>query len=402
MRNLKLLLIFCLSFPAFSIAQLDFKYDDTAYKTIYAQDLCDFLHANPKTMLVDVRTKEEFLETTTPGNLNIGRLKGAVNIPIDQIEKNPNFFKNNPDSPIIFYCSHSQRSRRVSKLLANKGHKNVINLNGGLTLLTQTADFPCQKEMIVSALPYKNIGADEALRLIANTKGLMILDTRDFLQFEGKDTVQSQNIGRIKDAYSVPASRIQEYAEKLDTKKTYLIYDAYGNESNNAAKYLSSNGYANVYHLLGGLAAIIGKDRETLRTRKQLLTETPAYTILNGYEAINLLLSKKPVFVIDARPAAEFQNKAKEQLQNLGHVKNAVNISRSTLNAQKEELQKHKNETIVVYGSDAASIAAELKKMGFENVNLVFVGLWEIVSATHNIKSLKQAKSILVDHEGLY
>jgi rhodanese-related sulfurtransferase len=240
------------------------------------------------------------------------------------------------------------------------------------------------------------------LRLIANTKGLIILDTRSFAQFEGKDTIQSQNIGRIKDAYNVPAGRIKEYAEKFDPKRTYLIYDANGRESNDAAKYLSSNGYANVYHLLGGLSAIIGKDRPTLDVRKELLTEMPAYTILNSYEAINLLLSKKDTFVIDARSKDEFQNKAKEHWQNLGHIKNAVNIQRSALAAQNEELLKHKKDTVVVYGSDAASVSTELKKMGFEHVNLIYGGLWDVVSATYNIKSLKEAKSLLVNHHGLY
>ncbi len=51
-------------------AQLDFKYDDEVYKTLYPEDLRDFLNDNPGTLLIDVRSPGEFDDTS-----DITRLK---------------------------------------------------------------------------------------------------------------------------------------------------------------------------------------------------------------------------------------------------------------------------------------------------------------------------------------
>ena len=404
MINIKFLLAICLLFPALASAQLDFRYDDDVYKTLYIQDLCGFLEANPKTLLLDVRSPGEFNDKAQNAIYNIGHLKGAMNISIDSIDNKIKSLQSKSENPIVVYCSHSQRSRVVSKKLTENGFTKVWNLNGGMTLFNQASpgDVPCKKEMIVSGLPYKNIPANEVSALIANTKNMQIFDMRTNAEYDGKDTIQSQNIGRITGANNVPAARLTEYLAKMDANKVTLVYDGNGKDSNDAAKYLSEHGYKNVYHLMGGLSAVIGRDKETLEIRKELLVGTPEYTILNSYEAINLLTKKSNAYIIDARKTEEFKNKSTDHWRNLGHIKNAVNIPPSEFQRQKEELLKHKKETIVVYGENAAKYCAELKKMGFEEVNLVYGGLWDLVSASFNIKSLKDSKALFVDHKGLY
>ncbi|HMK06955.1 MAG TPA: rhodanese-like domain-containing protein, partial [Flavobacterium sp.] len=199
MKNIKLLLAICVLFPVLAAAQLDFRYDDDVYKTLYIQDLCSFLEANPKTLLLDVRSPGEFNDKAQNAIYSIGHLKGAMNISIDSIDNKIKSLQSKSENPIVVYCSHSQRSRIVSKKLMESGFTKVWNLNGGMTLLNQASksDFPCKKEMIVSALPYKNLPADEALALIANTKNMQIFDVRTNAEYDGKDTIQSHNIGRI-------------------------------------------------------------------------------------------------------------------------------------------------------------------------------------------------------------
>jgi rhodanese-related sulfurtransferase len=404
MKNIQLLLVVCLIFPALAKAQIDFKFDNTVYKTIFSQDFCDFLKANPNTLLVDVRSPGEYSDTSEHSSLNIGHLKNAINIPIDSIEKNPEILRDKSYLPIVLYCSHSQRSRRVSKILTENNYPKVWNLNGGMSVLNQTnlVDFPCKKEMIVSALPYQNIPANEALQLIKTTKDILILDVRPVSQFEGKDTIQSLNIGRLKNAANIPFNQIKDNLEKIDHNKTILVYDNNGREGNNTAKYLYDNGFKNVYNLLGGLSAVVGKDTETLKIRKNALTNVPEYKILNTFETITLLQDHKDVFVIDARTSEEFSNHAKEHWRNLGHVKNAVNIPPSEFGSRKGELLKHKKSKILIYGPEAATYSKSLKEMGFTDVNWAYGGLWDIISVSFNIKGLSDARNLLVDHEGLY
>lgn len=399
MRKLTSLLLLL---PFFAVAQIDFKHDETVYKTIYSQDLSDFLKNNPKTLLVDVRSPGEYSDTSQYGSLNIGHLKNAINIPIDSIDYHIEDLKLKSENPIILYCSHSQRSRRVSKILMENGFTKVWNLNGGMSVLNQCdeKDFPGKANLIVSNVPYKNIPAADAIKLLKNNKDITILDVRPNMQFEGKDTIQGQNVGRIKNAMNIPAAQVKDNLGKLDKTKPILVYDINGAESSGVAKYLTENGYSNVYHLLGGLSAIIGKQYETSKIRKEILTDAPAYNILNTAETIALLTKK--VVVIDTRPVVNFTNKGDKPWQNIGHIKNAINIPASEFSARKEELAKHKNATILLYGDNAAECCVVLKNSGFDNVNLLYGGLWDILSATFNIKKFKDSKPVLVDHEGIY
>ena len=110
---------FCIFLVAASSAQLPFKFDDR-YKTIYATDLCKMLQKNPDIVLIDVRSPGEYSDTSQYASLNQGHLKGAINLDIEAIKKDPGVMNPYKDKTIVLYCSHSQRSRRVSKLLSGK------------------------------------------------------------------------------------------------------------------------------------------------------------------------------------------------------------------------------------------------------------------------------------------
>lgn len=66
--------------------------------------------------LVDVRTKEEFAE---------GSIKGAVNIPLYEIEDRLSIFKGRPY--IILFCRSGHRAGIAKTMLEKKGIKNITN-----------------------------------------------------------------------------------------------------------------------------------------------------------------------------------------------------------------------------------------------------------------------------------
>ncbi len=69
-----------------------------------------------ETFYVDVRTPEEFAE---------GSAKNAVNIPLDQVEKNLAQFKDKKN--IVVFCRSGGRSAKAIDILKNNGITNVTN-----------------------------------------------------------------------------------------------------------------------------------------------------------------------------------------------------------------------------------------------------------------------------------
>jgi rhodanese-related sulfurtransferase len=61
-----------------------------------------------------------------------GHIKGAVNIPIDELEKRLDELKRYKNFEIIVYCKSGTRSKRASEILVKNGFKRVYNLSGGI------------------------------------------------------------------------------------------------------------------------------------------------------------------------------------------------------------------------------------------------------------------------------
>ena len=80
-------------------------------------------------LLLDVRTVAEF-NGTAPDKF--GRLKNAVNIPVQELETRIKELETYKDKEIVVYCSHSHRSPQASYLLTKNGFKKVTNLQHGM------------------------------------------------------------------------------------------------------------------------------------------------------------------------------------------------------------------------------------------------------------------------------
>lgn len=67
-------------------------------------------------LMVDVRTPEEFAT---------GSVKGAINIPLNEVESRINEFKGKPS--VVVFCRSGNRSGQAKEILESNGIKNVIN-----------------------------------------------------------------------------------------------------------------------------------------------------------------------------------------------------------------------------------------------------------------------------------
>ena len=108
------------------------------FNTIKPADICSYIANHPGVVLLDVRTKEEFEGKTD----DYGTIKNAINIPIQELEKRVTELNDLKQKDIIVYCSFSKRSPRASYFLSTNGFKHVINMEGGMSTMS---DKSCKK-----------------------------------------------------------------------------------------------------------------------------------------------------------------------------------------------------------------------------------------------------------------
>ena len=70
---------------------------------------------NPSTVFVDVRVKEQYAENT---------VKGAVNIPLAELEQNLDFFK---DKKVVIFCNTGKQADKAMILLKKNKIENVYD-----------------------------------------------------------------------------------------------------------------------------------------------------------------------------------------------------------------------------------------------------------------------------------
>src|SRR5690348_15980884 len=127
-------MLLILALFTFTTANAQFKNDNVKYTTVYPEDLCKTLQANPGYVILDVRSQGEYDDTLSGGeSLNIGHIRDAKHISIQELPMRWKELLVYKDKPLFIYCSHSQRSRRASRLLSDSGFTKIFNINGGLT-----------------------------------------------------------------------------------------------------------------------------------------------------------------------------------------------------------------------------------------------------------------------------
>lgn len=112
------------------------------------EQLCARVKANPKAVLLDVRSPAEFDGTST--NVpSFGHFKNAININIDELEGRVGELAKYKNQEVLVYCSHSHRSPRASYFLSTHGFKDVKNMAGGVSTLGAEQSKECMDKIFV-------------------------------------------------------------------------------------------------------------------------------------------------------------------------------------------------------------------------------------------------------------
>lgn len=388
-----------------SCAEAQFKNDNTVFKTIYIDDLCHALRQLGDGLLLDVRTPGEFSDTSMYAGLNIGRLKAARNISSMEIKRRLDEIKGYKNKPVLLLCSHSQRSRVVSKILVDSGFTNVTNINGGMTELNlhRNDQTPCLNEWYETGNKFKFISPSQTIPFIQNTKDLYIVDVRSDSAFLGKTGSAILNAyGKFVHSENLPLSTLKENINKIPKNKKLLIVDNYGDDAYQAAQMLLDGGYTDIHILFNGLDSWISEDESTLQKSKGIWQNGPAYGLMSSLDFHRAMKQGSKSVILDLRPAKDFSNQNTEQpFRNKGHIKGAINIPETELMARLSELTDFKNKEIIVYtfsGNPEAFAAAQLLiNQGFKKVKVLTGGLFDLRWRAANISGMKEMMNWVVE-----
>ena len=386
------------AFISFSIAYASFgqyRYDNVLFKTVYWDDLCKTLKQNPGGLILDVRSKGEHYDTSTSKTLNIGHLKDATNININDVGSRLKEIENYKTKPVFVYCSHSQRSRRVSKMLADSGFVNVFNINGGVSNLRM---FGVKEEcdLLTFSLPYQIISPKTLSQDKAST--YFILDVRPDSSFKGIALQERKNAyGKLNNSVNIPLVMLEQNLSSIPKDKKLLIVDEGGAESIAAAELLHQKNFSNLSILFNGLDAYINEVPEKERTAWQ---GNANYHTISGL-SFDGLMKANSVAVIDVRAADDFNNQSKESFRNVGNIKGATNIPFADWDKQFASLPTDKQKTIVVYSFSSTpeiyEAAKKLSAQGYKNVNVLLGGLFNLRWRAANIKGHSHLKDWVVN-----
>jgi rhodanese-related sulfurtransferase len=214
-------------------------------------------------LLLDVRTKGEFHDSLSSSkHLNLGHIRGALNIPIQDLQQKPEMLQRleaYKDRDIYVICSHSYRSRTVSKLLLSKNFSKVTNVRGGMSEwfrdYDQLKSFEGFREKNVS---YNYISPSQLLALLKKKEKIGFFGFSNPPRFFFDSLITNlyryfpdfRNTSYFRAADS---ARILEKARQAGGK-TLVLYNTVGAGGAEIAEWLTLKGIRNVYYLAGNLA----------------------------------------------------------------------------------------------------------------------------------------------------
>ncbi len=382
-----------------TITFAQYKNDNVLYKTVYVEDFCKQFKSTPDAFLLDVRSQGEYDDTSTAVGFNIGRLKANKHISIQELPARLREISEYKNKPVYVYCSHSQRSRRASKMLADSGFTNVININGGLTTFhLMNVDQVCA-DFYSTGNKYKLISPLALCDFLSASKDIVVLDVRKDSAFQHIALDEKLNAqGGIKNAMHISLAELQKSTAAVPKNKKILIVDDFGNDAATAANLLAGSGWNDVNVLFNGLETMLTADQKSLGCANKFWSNNTSYKTLTASE-FDELSKKEKVQIVDVRIAEEFNNQSKTTWRNIGDIKGAVNIPETELKNNYSQLSKDAPVVIYHFGNSPESYRAAkfLADAGYKKVYVLTGGLFNLRWQAANLKGKTALKDWVIN-----
>ncbi len=397
-----ILVFFCLVIAGSAGAQ--YKNDNHLFKTVYPEELCKEMTKNPGALFLDVRSAGEFNDTSASTGLNIGHIKNAINMDVRQLPQQWHSLEAYKSKPVFVYCSHSQRSRRASKMLADSGFTNVINVNGGMTAIRALTNdrLPCQLSLLESKNKYAVISPANLCQMLReHSKNYTLLDVRpDSAWLHISSNAKVNAMGSFKSAKHIALDQLAMHVDDLPVNKVIIVTDNFGGDAARAANMLVDKGFQKVSVLLEGMDRWLATTTDD-NSCNDLYRPAVSYSIVGSVAFGKMINDKTSNLILDVRPLDEFSNHSKDYYKNIGHLKNAVNIPQAELNDRVKEILEYRDQPVYVYafsGSPEAYSAANLlSEKGFTNIKVLAGGLFNLRWTAANVTGMRHLEAWVTD-----
>jgi len=381
-----------------------YKNDNLLYKTVYTTDICKELNNSPGYLLLDVRTPGEYADTSSMG-MNIGRFKDAINIEIANLGNRLPEINDYKNKPVFVYCSHSQRSRRASKMLADSGFTRVVNINGGMTGIRQlpVKSNNCLYDKLVTKNNYGFFSAAELCnKLMKEPEDLFLLDVRTDSAFQQISADQKINsFGFFKNSMHIPLDMLEASFAKIPEDKEIVIIDLFGGDAVKAAELLTRKKYQRVNILPEGIDGVLTRDNEGLACLSPFYISNLPYKIINAQGLKKFIETNHDYLFLDVRTEEEFTNTHKNYWQNTGHLVNAINIPVAEMENKWTTIESYKSKPVIIYlftsGTGVHEAARNLLQKGFTDIYVLQGGIFNIGWTAANVKGYSSLANLKVD-----
>ena len=231
----------------------------------------DFLRKEKAPVIIDVRPAYLFNSKDTIAENNVGRMKGAINIPYDEFKGRITELTKYKSSPILVYsASGDGDGSRAATDLTNNEFTNVnlllAGINDFIASLTTTS-------FVENGTPFTVINPYGALKLLNKYENIVVFDTRDSVEYNNKLTGRNayKNLGHIKNAIHTDKKKMFSVSLTYPKNAPILIY---GNEeSTDFAYYLHKQGYKKIFLLSSYYDFVFGVfNIENCKDAKRFLT----------------------------------------------------------------------------------------------------------------------------------
>jgi rhodanese-related sulfurtransferase len=354
-------------------------------------------------IIVDVRTHGEYYDTSSRyQQSNIGRIKGAINIPLQDFRKDPatvHLLDAYKGKDIYVICSHSYRSRVVSNILLDSGFTHVNNTRGGMTEFFRRYNevAPFKNEFYETSIKYKNIAPAQLLEQLAGNKNPLLISISNTPKFfwDSLNLVFYKYYPSFKNAVNFnygDSLKILELVQK-DKNRPVVLFNTTNYGAAELAGWLTREGISNVTYLVGGADLFYEYllNENLVSGAGKFLTMHSNIHFITPSLFCNKMSGSKDAKIIDLRHDTLFNKITKGTKYNYKHLKDAVNFFAGK-GMQEFEQQFPDKKTGYIFisenGIDGIEFADDLTKKGY-TISWTNGGMQEWEWYMNNVETFK-------------